>query len=534
MAHFRLPPRQKMINMMYLVLTAMLAMNVSKEVLDAFATMDSDLVRSEKAHSERSALEYAVFDEAARKFPARFGGQRDKAKVIKEQADRIVTYIEDIKRKVISTAEGKRYDAWDSAFNLLQVEHKDDRDALTRMLVGSDPAAPRQGEGSAYELKDRIAAFRDSLKALCGGREPALTSSLDLLFDLSDRRDATGTMNNWESNTFYDVPLVAGIASLSKLQADIRSAENDVVKWLYRQVEQDTYKFNTLTAAVVPRSTLVMLGDSFHADVFLAAYDDLNPPEILLGDNAGGRALPIGRDGKAKLHIPSQRTGMMTHEGVIRFQGPQGLREIPYGVEYQVMAPFLVASPTKMNVLYRGVENPLDLSVPGVPAERIKAITDNGIAIRRGSGWVVKDLRGPTANVYAVVEEESGTTRRIGPVHFRVRDLPPPTAEVAGAGPSEPRLKLTKLRIAGGLKAVLKESEFDEPWQVLRYRFTLQRGGTPIVKVVQGHAFTREVQEILDRLRPGDTVHFEGIRARLSNGEGPVRDLASLHFTLTP
>lgn len=534
MAQLRMPPRQKMINMMYLVLTAMLAMNVSKEVLDAFAVLDADLVRSEQAHAGRSALEYAVFDEAARKFPARFATQRDQAHAVKAQADSLVAHIEALKRQAIARSEGIPADAPDSAFTLMGIEHKDDRETLTRMLVGSEPAAPRQGPGTAHELKQRIAAFRDSLKALCGSREPALAASLDLLFDLGDRRDASGTRNNWESMTFYDVPLVAGIASLSKLQTDVRSAENDVVKWLYRQVEQDTYKFNSLTAAVVPRSTLVMLGDSFQADVFLAAYDDLNPPEVLLAGGAGEEVLPIGEDGKAKLRLAASQVGAQLREGVIRFQGPQGVRELPYRVDYQVMAPFLVASPTKMNVLYRGVENPLDLSVPGVPAERMRAVTDNGTVERRGGGWVVKDLRGPQANLYAVVEDPDGGTRRVGPVHFRVKDLPPPTAEVAGTGPAETRIKLTRLRAAGGIKAELKDTEFHEPWQVLRYRFTLQRGGTPIVKEVQGQGFSSDVKDMLDRLRPGDVVHFEGIKARLANGQGPVRDLPSLHFTVIP
>ena len=534
MAQLRMPPRQKMINMMYLVLTAMLAMNVSKEVLDAFAVLDADLVRSEQAHAGRSALEYAVFDEAAVKFPARFGRQRDQAHAVKAKADSLVAHIEALKRKAIAQAEGTPADSPDSAFTLMGIEHKDDRETLTRMLVGSEPADPRQGPGTAHELKQRIAAFRDSLKALCGSREPGLAASLDLLFDLGDRRDASGIRNNWESMTFYDVPLVAGIASLSKLQADVRSAENDVVKWLYRQVEQDTYKFNTLTAAVVPRSTLVMLGDSFQADVFLAAYDDLNPPEVLLAGGAGEEVLPIGGDGKAKLRLAASQVGAQAHEGVIRFQGPQGMRELPYQVDYQVMAPFLVASPTKMNVLYRGVENPLDLSVPGVPAERVRAVIDNGTVVRQGGGWVVKDLRGPQAKVYAVVEDPDGARRRIGPVHFRVKDLPPPTPEVAGVGPSDTRIKLGRLRAASGIKADLKDTEFNEPWRVLRYRFTLQRGGTPIVKEVQGQGFSAEVQEVLARLRSGDVVHFEGIRARLANGEGPIRDLPSLHFAVVP
>ncbi|MCB0781407.1 MAG: hypothetical protein KDC03_18100, partial [Flavobacteriales bacterium] len=144
----------------------------------------------EQAHAGRSALEYAVFDEAAVKFPARFGRQRDQAHAVKAKADSLVAHIEALKRKAIAQAEGTPADSPDSAFTLMGIEHKDDRETLTRMLVGSEPADPRQGPGTAHELKQRIAAFRDSLKALCGSREPGLAASLDLLFDLGDRRDA--------------------------------------------------------------------------------------------------------------------------------------------------------------------------------------------------------------------------------------------------------------------------------------------------------------------------------------------------------
>ncbi|MBP7515082.1 MAG: gliding motility protein GldM, partial [Flavobacteriales bacterium] len=107
MAAIKLPPRQRMINMMYLVLTAMLAMNVSKEVLDAFAVLDADLVRSEQAHEQRSRMEYAAFDEAARKFPDRFGELSLKAHRVEEHADSLVRHIEDIKLRVMAEAEGR-------------------------------------------------------------------------------------------------------------------------------------------------------------------------------------------------------------------------------------------------------------------------------------------------------------------------------------------------------------------------------------------------------------------------------------------
>ena len=544
MASMKMPPRQKMINMMYLVLTAMLAMNVSKEVLDAFAALDADLVRSEIAHEQRSALEYAAFDEAAVKFPQKFGAQRDRARMVKGSADSLVLFIEEIKLKVLADAENKEpselraQDATgrDTLLNLWSVERKDDRETMTRLLVGSEPSTPEQGPGSAHELKQRIAAFREQLKALAGSREPALAASLDLLFDVGPRRDASGVLNNWESMNFYDVPLVAGIAAMSKLQADIRSAENDIVKWLYREVESSDYKFNALTAAVIPRSPVVMLGDTFRADVFLAAYDDMNPPRMEVQVAGSERSvIPVGSDGKGKLGIRADKVGQQSANGVIRYTGPKGEQEIPYEVAYQVMQPLLVASPTKMNVLYRGVENPVDLSVPGVPRDRVRAVIDNGTIARSGDAWVVTGLRGPYAQVFAVVEQEDGTTRRIGPVAFRVKDLPAPTAFVGRKSFQDNGIKKAELTAQQNLIVRLDGSDFEAQFRATEFELTFQRGSSaPVQLRAHGPAFTEAMKDVFRNVRPGDKLYIENIKAKLASGEGRVYDLAPLALKIQP
>ncbi|MEZ4806714.1 MAG: gliding motility protein GldM [Flavobacteriales bacterium] len=534
MATLRMPPRQKMINMMYLVLTAMLAMNVSKEVLDAFAIMDSELVRSERAHEQRSLLEYTVFADAAKRFPEKFTVPHENALRVKQQADSLVAYIERIKVDAVATADGlspvelvgKDNAGRDTLRALLVLEAKDDRETLTRMLVGSAPDAPKHGPGTAHDLKLRIMAFRDSLRVLAGDRNKDLSAALDLLFDLGPRRDASGTMNNWESINFYDVPLAAGVATLSKLQADIRSSENDIVKWLYRSAELKDYRFGTLTTAVVPQSSLIMAGDSFRADVFLAAYDPKNRPTVTVD---GGAPLPIGNDGKAKLRLRDDRIGEQVVHGLISFEGPDGPEEVAYSTRYQVMAPLLVASPTKMNVLFRGVENPVELSVPGVPADRVRATIDNGRIVRNGAGWVASGMVGNTAQVYAFVAQADGTERRVGPVRFRVKDLPPPTAYIAGTTPLAVGASKPQLGASRGIVAKPLDVLFDEDWVVQRFELSVVRkGGIPVSLATAGNAFTAEMKEVLAAVRPNDQVYVEGIKARLANGEGPVRQLSPI------
>lgn len=533
MASMRMPPRQKMINMMYLVLTAILALNVSKEVLDAFAVMDAELVRSERAHEDRSRLEYAVFADMAKQLPEKFGAKHTQALRVKAMADSLVRDIEQIKASMIAKADGvevsdlrgKDADGRDTLRALLALEMKDDREVLTATMVGSEPATPSQGPGTASNIRIRISAFRDSLKFLASAK-PELAAALDGLFDFGDRRDASGTLNNWESINFYDVPLAAGVATLSKLQADIRSAENDMVKWLYRSVEVNDYKFGTLTTALVPQSNLIMAGDSFRADVFLAAYDPLNPPVITLKD---GTRLPIGPDGKAKLRIRGSTIGEQVVEGRVSYEGPKGVEEFDYSTTYQVMAPLLVASPTKMNVLYRGVDNPIDLSVPGVPAERVQATITTGRIIRNGSSWIANGLTGSNAEVSAVVPLPDGGTRRIGPVKFRVKDLPTPMAYVGDKNAFQTRIKRTELTAAQGLAAKLPDTEFFARFKVLSFTLQVLRGAQPIDRPVAGDLFDPNVKIIFSKLHNGDRVIFQDIKARLENAPGTrTYDLAPI------
>ncbi len=534
MASVSMPPRQRMINMMYLVLTAMLAMNVSKEVLDAFAVLDADLVRSERAHEQRSMQDYAAFDDAAAKFPDRYGDLRDKARNVHLRADSLVAHIEGIKARVIAEVEGGDVEhvlgsapaQRDSLLSLLRVEAKDDRQVLTRMLVGSEPSTPRKGDGSASELKERISSFREQLKGMVGADEPHLQASLDLLFKLDDRPDASGTQNNWESINFYDVPLAAGIAALSKLQADVRSAENDMVKWLFRSATQDARIMSSLASAVVPRSTVVMVGDSFVADVFLAAYDEKNKARISLN---GEGDLPLGSDGKGKLQLRTTQVGEHTAGGVIHYQGSKGMEEYPYSIRYQVMAPLLVASPTKMNVFYIGVDNPLSFSVPGVTPENVRPVIDNGSIIRQGGGWFVRTSTPGKAKVSAVATLPDGSTRTIGPVEFRVKHLPAPVATVNGITAADGKARVGKLSEAEGIAVKRSEGcEFDEPYRCTRFTMVFERNGTVNEHTVQGNRFDADTQKMLKALRPGDRVWFEGIKGQLANGAGPEYPLASI------
>ncbi|MFZ1687214.1 MAG: gliding motility protein GldM [Flavobacteriales bacterium] len=555
MASVQLPPRQKMINMMYLVLTAILALNVSKEVLDSFVVLDGDLGRSKQANQMRSASEFTAFETSAANVPTKFRGPLLKARALGTAADSLVEHIERLKAMVIAEAEGLPLekvratgaDGIDTLMSLALVDRKDDREALAHLLVGSEPGQPKQGPNTANELKEHVIAFRERLKAATPPKDTQLVAALDALFQMGDRHDASGITNNWESINFYEVPLVAGVAALSKLQADIRSAENDVVRAIHRGVNADAYAFTDLKSAVIPQSNYVTMGDSFRADVFLAAYDTKNPPIIELAlegarvdttamEIIGNKTVvPLGADGLGKLRLPGSSTGDQVRSGIIRFRGPEGEVRKPFTANFQVARPELVVSPTKMNVLYRHVDNPIEISVPGFPADKVTPRIDNGTLVHTTTGWLARPGNASQATVSVSVELPDGSRRNMPGSAFRVKNLPPPTPKLGDKGPSDSRMKKSDITREPGLKAVVEGSEFGDKWTVTKFDVVLVRAGSNVItKTNIGNAFTAEVDKLLDAAKPGEQLILENVKAKLNVPDAPEVKLSGLAYRIMP
>jgi gliding motility-associated protein GldM len=233
MAGGNLSPRQKMINMMYLVLTALLALNVSKEILDSFITVNNGLENTKLSLNDKMSVQYKTFADYAQENPTKYGAAYKEAQQVQKLGADIIAYIDTIKTRVIIQAEGLPRDSVVLAdgriMDLAKVSKKDSHDEITNLMIGGEPAKPKDGPFTAVDLRRQLEAFRDKVKSL-RPEDKDLAASMDRVFNFDDRRDASGTMNSWESINFYHVPLAAGITIMSKLQADVRNAEGEIVK----------------------------------------------------------------------------------------------------------------------------------------------------------------------------------------------------------------------------------------------------------------------------------------------------------------
>ncbi|MBX2984185.1 MAG: gliding motility protein GldM [Flavobacteriales bacterium] len=537
-----------MINLMYLVLTALLALNVSKEILDSFIIVNEGLENTKSTFKDKMDATYAQFEQLAKENQAKYGAAWNDAQQVQQLATKLVSHIDTLKGMLISKTDGIPLDqvmgmhnGVDTVLNLEYLNAKDNNTHITEMMVGSEPAKPKEGPYTARELRGMLESFREKVKVAAAGDEK-LQASAERMFNFEDRRDASGTMNNWSSMNFYHVPVVAGITTLSKIQTDIRTMESELVSRMMSGVESKTFKFNTLAAIIKPQSSYVTAGGVYRASIFLGAYDNQNAPEVYVAgpgayvDTTVSPPVIVGESKKlpmegamAILEEPATSAGLKVVTGIIKFKPVGGELQIEkFRAEYEVAAPSLVVSPTKMNVFYRGVENPVSISVAGYSASNIQPSMTNGSLSRDRDGYVVKPGAGPSAVISVTVTNPDGSKKAMQGVEFRVKNVPNPTPYFAGKGVNDNTVKKNEIVAAQGVIAKMENFEFDLRFDIVSYTVTTTIAGNVLEKPCTGPALSADAKAVLERVRSGQKIFIENIRAK--GPDGTIRNLGTLSF----
>src|SRR5512136_2841740 len=277
MAHERLSPRQKMIGMMYLILTAMLALNVSKEAVEAFKQVDKSLTTTLANYTIKNNLIYEEFNKAAEENPTKAGKYRTTAMEVKSRSDEIFNFIQDLKVEIITTSEGKDSKAIleGNQINIDEVKKRiDNTNVPSQILIGANE------NGKAYRLKALMNEYRDFLITTLDGNNPAAEEALRKSLNTADGHDPDGQPSKWENLTFQTLPLVAVETILSKMQVDVRNAETEVLNHLFAQIDAGAFKVNKIVPNVVPVSSYVTQGGEYEARVFISAIDSTQTPIV--------------------------------------------------------------------------------------------------------------------------------------------------------------------------------------------------------------------------------------------------------------
>lgn len=574
MAGEKLSARQKMIGMMYLVLTAMLALNISKEVLLGFVKVNDGLKTSNAQMAGQANATWSSFQNKLASNRQKVEPFFKEAEKVRQQAEALSQYIVEMQAYSMAASEKKLgRDNWkdlyigknefgkDTVLNVVMVKKLDEYQELTAMLVGPDSNNPKpvddKREYTALDLKERLLAFKDFMKGVkvtsFDGKtwEPSagLKNGLEQTF-IYERALEDGTEKSWEGIHFSDVPLAAVITYLSKLQLDVENAQTNFLAAMLAGVEGKDYKFTNLIPIVIPESNYILRGDSFRADIILAAYDASNSPAIYIDEawnqqdssmfvkGAEDQPLEVGLDGRGKLRIASSGKGLGDHSfrGVIKYQGPTGeIEDHPFVLPtpYTVAEPALVVSPTKMNVFYRGLPNPVEISVPGVDSDKLSVSCSGGHSLKKegSEGWVMRPGKSKEAVISVTAEMPDGSRKKIGDKEFRVKRIPDPVPKFAGKRPNDSSVNANEMKIATGVRAEMENFDFDVNVKVKSFNMVFIRGGQVIEKSSSNNRVTEEMKANMAKVKRGQKVYIENIMVTMP--DGTTRQLANLALKVT-
>lgn len=538
-------PRQKMIGMMYLVLTALLALNVSKDILNSFVIVNNGIEVTNKSFDNKNQNLYTDFENAKSINPDKVTPYKLAADKVQNLSQEMNDYIHQIKKDLILAVDGgKTNEEAEAAIDdLMLVEGKDNYDIPTHVMVG-DGTMPTCCK--AKELRDKLDDYRNSLLGLLKDTTKIGVVNLnETLANLGDLGIDTKTpkpnpdhaeMNSWENSKFYHLPVVATVTMLSKIQNEVKNAEAEIVSTLFNQVDAGDFKFDTLAAKIIAKTNYVVQGDKFEADIFVAAFSTTDNPVVLVGDKyengqLKGRIDSVFVDkGVGRYSVPASSVGLKKKVGLVKLKDPSGeWKNYPVDIEYIVAKPSLVVSPTKMNVLYIGVDNPIDISVSGFSDDRIKPSISQGTLRKVGAGsYIAKVKKGGKANISVSVSSDEGKARSMGRMEFRVKPVPDPVAKVAGkkGGP----IKKNLLAAQQGVIADLENFDFDLKFKVKSFSVSATVKGFDVTHLSKNNRFTKQQKNLIKGLRRGSKLYIDDVKA--IGPDGRPRKLSPIIFKI--
>ncbi len=527
-------PRQKMINMMYLVLLAMMALNVASEVLDAFRVVDSSLIQTFKSVDKKNNQYYADFAHAYAENPQRVKEWKDKSDRVQAETDSLINKITRLKEELVlksggtnlsldanAKLNGEQSYIINTSGDTITIKKDDELNIPSEIMIRLK---------KAEDLKQSIVSYRDFLMSLMDEGIPArevISQGLDTS-DPKVKLKEGGDKKTWEIQHFENKPLIAVITLLSKLQIDIQNAETNVLTYLYSQIDATSFKFNKLGARVIAKSSYVLEGDYYEAEVFLAAEDTTQQPEILVN----GKPLDIV-DGKGIYKVSASESGTFSWGGIIKYKTPEGgFNTYKFEEEYQVSKPSVTISPTKMNVFYLGVPNPVSISVPGVPSENLQVSLSNGRIVPDGKNYLVypqkADLNARNTKI-TVSAKFNGDVRNMGSMDFRVKEVPDPIATIAGKNSGV--LQKEDLLAEDGIFAALVDFDFDLKFTVTQFDITFTgAGGYVKIWSSKSNRFTADQKNQFKALTQGSIIYIDNIMAH--GDDGTDRPLTPISFKI--
>ena len=489
-----------MINLMYVVLMAMLAMNVSNEVLNGFSIVEESLNRTTSNAARENLAIYNDFEQQLKANPQKVQEWYDKAQQVKKMSDSLYNFAAELKQAIAYEADGKKG-------NPAHLQNKEDLEAATQVML-----APGRGRGN--ELKQAIDSYRDGILKMIPDTAKRRNIANDLTTEVPVGAATPG--KNWQEYMFESMPAAAAVTLLSKLQSDVRNAEKEVLHTLVQNIDVKDIRVNALEAFVIPNSQTIVRGDKFSAHIVMAAVDTTQVPDIYIG----GQKVTLNDNIYERV---CSATGDFTLAGYLETVNGNGDKiRRDFEQKYTVVDPSATVSADLMNMLYAGYDNPISVSVPGVPLNKIQATMTGGTLTPAGPGkYIARPAAVGQNATITVTSTNTGRPQQMGQFTFRVRKLPDPTPFIAmkdeQGNPN--RFKgggLSKQSLMGidGIGAAIDDGILDITFKVVSFETVFfDNMGNSVLMASNGAQFSDRQKDIFRKLARNRRFYISRVTA---------------------
>lgn len=493
--------RQRMINMMYIIFIAMQAMNMSKEVLTAFGDVNKGLTESIEQNEKANTLMMAGLSEKASEQPDKYGPLNEMAQDIEKTSNDLVSYLDEIKAELTEKYKPEEGEDWN-------FEQMDSDAEIDQLFFGGGKTTDK-----AKELKSKVDEFREQAIELAkeSGNE-SLVPSIESKFSTDKVTDKEGAKIDWLNYHFEGFPLVAAVTKMTNIQSNAKQLQADLLSGMVSGQMESDVSMSNYEAIVVADKSAFFSGEDFTGKVILGRVDkslnfsaaEINGNEIDKSDFEAGQV---------NLKFPAGNVGDQNIEGVLKFEEADSTVSIPINDKYSVIPrpEQAVISADKMNVVYRGVKNPMTISIPGIGSVDANA---PGLSHKSGAEYEmdVTNVKAREVEIKVSGKMPDGETVSSSET-FRIKDIPAPKGTVRGETATSGPLKMQK----NGLKkssvgAVMEDFDFDLNLSISGFK--IQAPGKPVVEV-SGTQMNGAAQQAIDDAPRGATINVFDIKASI-------------------
>ena len=524
-------PRQKMIGMMYLVLTAMLALNVSKDIIEAFSLVDDTMVSSTANTVAKNESDYSWLEgQKAILGAEKVKDAEQKAKVLKEKTDALIEEIEGIKKDLIIYVDNTYEDKEGKPKTVATIQSKDERSKPTQFMIE---------QKNATKMKEAIIKYKAEILALVDdpNQRKEMEKTIGLNVEQTYQGKEGATTQTWEEHNFYDVIMSAAVTLINTTEGEVRNAESKMLEYVKNSISASDFKFDNVSGRAIPNSRMVFTGDKYTADIIVSAYDTKSTPEVyyktgvdtLTVEQLSSATKLEGENGLVKLELGAGGIGEQRYAGLIKIKAPDGTDQYySFNDRYMVVKPSATISAEKMNVLYAGIANPVSVSAPVAPDQL--SVNFPGCGVTRAEAGkfnisVPASLIGKTVEA-TVSANLSGKTQAMGSTTFRVKRVPDPRATI-GANIRGGKRTKTELTANPFIRAAMGDDfAYDLKWTINSYQVIfISKGYEDNPLTCTGANFSEAVKKKIAKSGSGTTIIFTGIKASCEAGQRTLDEI---------